>query len=86
MSDWIEGTKPKYIECLYETAIEFDLEELDIDYDTIKDYHIKYGTLYVEFKDGTSESYEGNQGETDYKWARCEGVFDESWTLVEGLN
>lgn len=86
MSDWIEGTKPKYIECLYETAIEFDLEELDIDYDTIKDYHIKYGTLYVEFKDGTSESYEGNQIETDYKWAEEESVLDESWTLVEGLN
>jgi len=86
VSDWLEGTKPKYIECLYTTAIEFDLEELDIDYDTIKDYHIKYGTLYVEFKDGTSESYEGNQRETDYKWATSEGVFDESWTLVEGLN
>jgi hypothetical protein len=86
MSDWIEGTKPKYIECTYETAIEFDLDELSIDYDTIKDYHIKYGTLYVEFKDGTSESYEGNQIETDYKWAEEESVLDESWTLVEGLN
>jgi len=86
MSDWIEGTKPKYIECTYETAIEFDLDEPSIDYDTIKDYHIKYGTLYVEFKDGTSESYEGNQIETDYKWAEEESVLDESWTLVEGLN
>ena len=86
MSDWLDGTKPKYVECIYETAIEFDLEELDIDYDNIEDYHIKYGTLYVEFKDGTSESYEGNQMETDYKWATSEGVFDESWTLVEGLN
>ena len=45
MSDWLEGTKPKYIECVYETAIEFDLEELDIDYDTIDDYHVRYGTL-----------------------------------------
>ena len=86
MSDWLDGTKPKYIECIYETAIEFDLEELDIDYDNIENYHIKYGALYVEFKDGTSESYEGNQIETDYKWATSEGVFDESWTLVEGLN
>ena len=86
MSDWINGTKPKYIECLYETAIEFDLEELGIDYDNIEDYHIKYGTLYVGFKDGTSESYEGNQMETDYKWATEESVLDENWTLVEGLN
>jgi len=86
MSDWLEGTKPKYIECVYETAIQFDLEELDIDYDTIDDYHIKYGTLYVEFKDGTSESYEGNQIETDYKWAGEENVLDESWNKVEGLN
>jgi hypothetical protein len=86
MSDWLDGTKPKYIECIYETAIEFDLEELGIDYDTIKDYHIKYGTLYVGFKDGTSKSYEGNQMETDYKWARYENVLDEDWNQVEGLN
>tara|TARA_B100001094_G_scaffold288162_1_gene304198 strand:- start:9 stop:272 length:264 start_codon:yes stop_codon:yes gene_type:complete len=86
MSDWLEETKPKYIECVYETAIQFDLEELDIDYDTIDDYHIKYGTLYVGFKDGTSESYEGNQIETDYKWAVEENVLDEDWNQVEGLN
>ena len=86
MSDWIEGTKPKYIECVYETTIEFDLEELDIDYDTIDDYHVRYGTLQVTFKDGTIKSYEGNQMETDYKWAREENVLDESWNKVEGLN
>tara|TARA_B110000858_G_scaffold35018_1_gene39141 strand:- start:437 stop:700 length:264 start_codon:yes stop_codon:yes gene_type:complete len=86
MSDWLDGTKPKYIECIYETAIEFDLEELGIDYDTIDDYYIKYGKLTVTFKDGTIKSYEGNQIETDYKWAEEESVLDESWTLVEGLN
>ena len=62
------------------------ITEESIDYDTIDDYHIKYGTLYVEFKDGTSESYEGNQIETDYKWAGEENVLDESWNKVEGLN
>ena len=86
MSEWLDGTKPKYIEARYSAYISWDLDELGIDYDTIKDYHIKYGTIYVEFKDGTSESYEGNQEEIDYKWALSEGVFDEDWDEVEGLN
>ena len=86
MSDWLDGTKPKYIECIYETAIEFDLEELGIDYDTIDDYYIKYGKLTVTFKDGTTSWYDGDEGETDYKWARYENVLDESWNKVEGLN
>ena len=83
----VDSNKPKYIECIYEAPITFDLEELGIDWDNVKDYYIKYGTLYVEFKDGSSESYyNGDVGETDYKWAREENVLDESWNKVEGLN
>ena len=54
----VDSDKPKYIECIYEAFITFDLEELGIDWDNVKDYYIKYGTLYVEFKDGSSEEYE----------------------------
>jgi hypothetical protein len=82
----VDSDKPRYIECIYEANITFDLGELDIDWDNVKDYHIKYGTLYVGFKDGSSEQYEGEQGETDWKWAVKEGIFTEDWDLVEGLN
>ena len=86
MSDWIEGTKPKYIEARYSCYLNWDLEELGIDWDNVKDYYIKYGTLYVEFKDGSSEEHEGNQGETDWKWSAQENILTEDWSLVEGLN
>jgi len=82
----VDSDKPKYLECIYEAPITFDLEELGIDWDNIKNYHVKYGTLYVEFKDGNSGQYDGDIGETDYKWAVKEGIFTEDWDLVEGLN
>ena len=82
----VDSDKPRYIECIYEANITFDLEELDIDWGSVKDYYIKYGTLYVDFKDGSSEQYEGEQGETDWKWSARESIFTEDYDLVEGLN
>ena len=83
----VDSDKPRYIECIYEAPITFDLEELGIDWDNVKDYYIKYGTLYVDFKDGTSKSYyNADVGETDYKWAVRESILTEDWDLVEGLN
>jgi hypothetical protein len=86
MSDWIEGTKPKHIESIYKSSIDFDLEKLGIDWDNIKDYYIKYGILHVDFKDGTSKEYEGEVQEVDYKRWCDELIYTEDWDLVEGLN
>jgi len=79
----VDNHKPRYLECIYESPINFDLEELGIDWKNVEDYYIKYGTLYVEFKDGSSEQHEGEQGETDWKWAAREGIFTEDWDLVK---
>jgi hypothetical protein len=86
MSDWIERTKPRHIESIYKSSIDFDLEKLGIDWDNIKDYYIKYGILYVDFKDGTSKEYEGEVQEVDYKRWCDELIYTEDWDLVEGLN
>ena len=86
MSDWLEGTKPKKIEARYSAYLSWDLEELGIDWDNVKDYYIKYGTLYVDFKDGSSVEHLGNHGETDWKWSVKENILTEGWDLVEGLN
>ena len=47
------NNKPRYIEALHTAPITFDLEELEIDFDQVEDYYIKYGDLTVTFKDGT---------------------------------
>jgi len=82
----VDSDKPKYIECIYEAPITFDLEELGIDWDTVDDYYVKHGTLTVTFKDGTTGWYDGDEGETDYKWAVRESILTEDYDLVEGLN
>ena len=82
----VDSDKPKYLECLYDTPITFDLEELGIDWDNVKNYYVKYGTLYVEFKDGKSGQYDGHIGDPDFKWAGHESILTEDYDLVEGLN
>ena len=82
----VDSDKPRYLECIYEAPITFDLEELGIDWYNVKNHHVKYGTLFVEFKDGKSEQYDGDIGDVDYKWAVRESIFTEDWDLVEGLN
>ena len=52
----------------YTTTLEWDLELLDIDPDTIDDYYIKYGTLHITHKDGSTTEHDNNcEGSTDYK-------------------
>ena len=82
----VDNDKPRYIECVYEATIEFDLEELEIDWERVEDYWIKYGELTIEFKDGETKSYQGNPNEVNYKWAHKQNIMTEDWEFVEGLN
>ena len=82
----VDNHKPRYLECIYEAPITFDLEELGIDWENVEAYYIKYGTLYVEFKDGSSAQHEGDIGDPDYKWAVEENILTDGWDFVEGLN
>jgi len=82
----VDSDKARYIECIYESAITFDLAELKVDFEQVDDYYIKYGILHIIFKDGTTTQHEGYQGETDWKWSVKEQIFNEDWNLVEGLD
>jgi coenzyme F420-reducing hydrogenase beta subunit len=79
--DW-GNNKPRYIEALHTAPITFDLEELGIDFDSVKDYDIKYGDLTVTFKDGTIKTYTNG----DVGYAYQETIYDSDWYEVEGLN
>ena len=83
--DW-GNNKPRYIEALHTAMITFDLEELGIDFDKVKDYDIKYGDLTVTFKDGTTKTYNGDVADVDYKYPYKETICDSSWDQVDGLN
>ena len=63
--------KPKYIEARYSAFLTWDLEELGIDWDKVKDYSISRGDLDIS---------------VDYKHNFEEAlVLDESWNRVEEI-
>mgnify|MGYP003135678779 FL=1 len=74
--------KPRYLECLYSVPLTFDLKELGIEWKNIDDYYIKYTTLYVEFKDGTTKEYDGFLSEIDYKWADEEKLLTKNYRTI----
>ena len=80
-------TKPRFLECIYEGAIHFDLEELGIDWDEVADYWIKYAVLHITFKDGRTVEHWGNTEDMcDYKWAMSERLLAENYHTVEELS
>ena len=77
-------SKPKYIQANYSQTIEFDLDELGIDWDKVEDHSIKYSELNIYYKDGTEQTFSANKEyDIDWKWADSEAVLDESWSEVK---
>jgi len=76
--------KPKYIEAIYSQAIQFDLEKLKINWDDVADYWVKYGTLYVYYKDKSSKEYEHTYEPDMDKHPESTGVYDKDWFEVRG--
>ena len=76
-------SKPKYIQATYHQTIEFDLEELGIDWDKVKEHFIKYSELTVRYIDGTEKTFSSTTDyEIDWKRADSEEVLDEYWCEV----
>ena len=77
--------KPIQLIAEYITSLEWDLEDLNINANEIKDYYIKYGTLHITYKDGRIKEYESNfeMGDIDYKWAEKETFYNEDFNEVE---
>ena len=72
-------SKPTYIQANYTQTIEFDLEELGIDWDKVEEYFIKYSELTVQYIDGTERTFSStHEYDIDWKWADSETVLDEN--------
>ena len=79
----IKIDKPTYIEAIYPQAIQFDLEDLEIDWNDVEDYWVKWAILYIEYKDGSIKEYEPSyEPEMDWKHPTSYGVYDKDWKEV----
>ena len=47
--------KPKYIQSRVETTINFDLDEIGVDWDKVKNFLIRDEVLTIYYKDGKQE-------------------------------
>ena len=76
-------SKPTYIEAIYPQAIQFDLEKLEIDWNDVKEYWVRYATLHIHYKDGSHEEYEAYyEPEIDWKHPTSTGAYDKDWNEV----
>jgi len=85
----VDNDKPRYIESRYSAYLNWDLEELGIDWDKVEDWDILRLTLTIKFKDGTTKEYENWDAldNVDYKHGLEEVlILNENWDKVEGLN
>ena len=71
-------SKPKYIHASYSQKMEFDLDEIGVDWDKVKDFSIKHKVLTIYYKDGKQENFNG-----DYSFYEdVISVFDKDWDEV----
>ena len=76
--------KPRYIEADYTQTLRFDLEDLDIDWNDVKDYWVKWAILYIELKNGeVIEEHNYYECDMDWKCANNEQAYDEDFYKVE---
>ena len=67
----------------YIDYIEFDVS--DIDMSQVKEYGIKWGTLYLVMEDGTQISREGSDSQGDYKWPVKTHLYDDEYNVIEEM-
>lgn len=76
--------KPRYIEAQYTQVLQFDIEDLDIDWKDVKDYWVKWTTLHIELKNGeVIETDNYHECDIDWKWSNKDQAYDENFYEVE---
>jgi len=76
--------KPRYIEAQYTQVLQYDLEDLDIDWKDVIDYDVKWTTLTIYLKNGEEiEVNSYHECDTDWKWANKVQAYDEDFNEVE---
>ena len=77
-------SQTKYIEAHYTQVLQFDIEDLDIDWKDVKDYWVKWAKLHIELKNGEvveTEMY--HECDMDWKHPDKTEAFDENFYEVK---
>ena len=77
-------SKPRFIKAHYTQVLQFDIEDLDIDWKDVKDYWVSWTTLYIELKNGEVIETD-NYHECDIDWKSPNEVqaYDEDFYKVK---
>jgi len=77
-------SKPRYIEAHYTQVLQYDLEDLGIDWDDVADYSVKWTKLSIYLKnEEVIEIDNYHECDTDWKWANEVQAYDENFKQVE---
>jgi len=79
----VEKGKPMVLEATYETWLNFNVSQLDIDWSQVKSIYCKYTNLEINMKNGDIHelgSYADEQ--TDYKWPISMKLFDADYNTL----
>ena len=75
-------SKPKTIQAEYCETVSYNVEH--IDWDNVKQYWVKWGTLYLEMNNGDiQEITDSEEYETDYKRPMFSYLLDKNYNLVD---
>ena len=80
----LEKGKPISLEATYDTWLNFDVSDLDIDWTQVENIYCKYCTLTIHMKNGDEHEITNySETETDYKWPvklkLLDADFNELW-------
>jgi|TARA_R100000278_G_scaffold34346_1_gene30901 hypothetical protein len=79
--------KAKHIEAYYTQTLQFDIEELDINWEDVKDYWVKWGTLFIQLSnDEIITLDDATECEIDWKWPNATSVLDKDFYEIEYHN
>ena len=79
----IEKGKPMVLEVSYETWLNFDVSELDIDWSKVESIYCKYANLEIHMKNGDiHELGSWADEQTDYKWPTNMKLFDADYNKL----
>ena len=67
----------------YETCLQYDVDELDIDWDKVETIWCRYGTLHIKMEGGKVIKVDSStEAEHDYKWPVQMKLLDDDYNVV----
>ena len=68
----------------YKQSVEFDIKDENIKWEDVDDFSVKWSTLYLFMKDGTTKEFDCTRDcEIDWKWPEETTAYDKEGEKLE---